>query len=104
MDFQTRNNVMRTIPEFETAGVSALTIEDTALPTSFARAELQGLISLDEGVGKMRGALAIRQDPSLAIIARTGTMGRSDEHDAINRAKAYEKTGVDALFLVNICH
>jgi carboxyvinyl-carboxyphosphonate phosphorylmutase len=104
MDFQTRNNVMRTIPEFETAGVSALTIEDTALPTSFARAEPQGLISLDEGVGKMRGALAIRQDPSLAIIARTGTMGRSDEHDAINRAKAYEKTGVDALFLVNICH
>jgi carboxyvinyl-carboxyphosphonate phosphorylmutase len=95
---------MCTIPEFETAGVSALIIEDTALPTPFARAEPQGLISLDDCVGKMRAALAIRQDPSLAIIARTGTMGRSDEHDAINRAKAYEKTGVDALFLVNICH
>jgi carboxyvinyl-carboxyphosphonate phosphorylmutase len=97
-------NVMRTVAELETAGVSALTIEDTALPTPFARTETQDLISLDEGVGKMRAALAARQDPGLVIIARTGAIGLSDMNDAINRAKAYEKTGVDALFLVNIRH
>ena len=92
-------NVMRTVAELETAGVSALTIEDTALPTPFPRTKKQGLISLDEGVGKMRAALTARQDPSLVIIARTGAIGLSDMNNAINRAKAYEKTGVDALFL-----
>lgn len=97
-------NVMRTVAELETAGVSALTIEDTALPTHFAQTETQGLISLDEGVGKMRAALAARQDPSLVIIARTGAIGISGVNDAINRAKAYQKTGVDALFLVNVRH
>lgn len=97
-------NVMRTVAELETAGVSALTIEDTALPTPFPRTKKQGLISLDEGVGKMRAALAARQDPSLVIIARTGAIGLSDMNNAINRAKAYEKTGVDALFLVNMRH
>ena len=97
-------NVMRTVAELETAGVSALTIEDTALPTPFPRTKKQGLISLDEGVGKMRAALTARQDPSLVIIARTGAIGLSDMNNAINRAKAYEKTGVDALFLVNMRH
>src|SRR6266851_5584192 len=64
-------NVKRTVEELETAGVSALTIEDTALPPSYGEAGQTRLISVDEGVGKMRAALAGRQDPALVVAART---------------------------------
>src|ERR1700687_4015318 len=49
-------NVKRTVEELETAGVAALTIEDTLLPTPFAAGGKVQLISIDEGQGKMRAA------------------------------------------------
>src|SRR3954449_13407403 len=64
-------NVKRTVEELETAGVAALTIEDTWLPTAFGQVGQTRLISIEEGVGKMRAALAGRQDPSLVVTART---------------------------------
>ncbi|MGH6741804.1 MAG: isocitrate lyase/phosphoenolpyruvate mutase family protein, partial [Bradyrhizobium sp.] len=57
-------SVKRTVEELETAGVSALTIEDTRLPEPFGAADTE-LIPIAEGVGKMRAALAGRQDPRL---------------------------------------
>jgi oxaloacetate decarboxylase len=94
-------NVRRTVEELETAGAGGLTIEDTLLPQAFAQNRTQ-LISLDEGVGKMKAALDARGDPSLAIMARTGAVSISGLEDAITRAKAYEATGVDALFFTGI--
>src|SRR5437762_959097 len=65
-------NVRRTVEELETAGAAGLTIEDNLLPQAFAQSRTQ-LISLDEGVGKMKAALDARGDPSLVILGRTGT-------------------------------
>jgi len=90
-------NVMRTVQELETAGVAALTIEDTDLPRRFGEKK-PNLISLEEGVGKMRAALAAREDPSLTIIGRTSATAISGTEDAVRRAKAYADAGVDALF------
>jgi oxaloacetate decarboxylase len=90
-------SVMRTVQELETAGVAALTIEDTRLPRGYAEKK-PGLISLDEGVGKMRAALAAREDKSLVIIGRTSAPSLTGTEDAITRAKAYEQAGVDGLF------
>ncbi len=64
-------NVRRTVQELETAGAAGLTIEDTLLPAAFGEAKTQ-LISLEEGVGKMKAALDGRGDPSLVIMGRTG--------------------------------
>ena len=94
-------NVRRTIEELQTAGAAGLTIEDTLLPQAFGQAGTQ-LISLQEGVGKMKAALAARSDPSLVIIGRTGAASISSLADAIARAQAYEATGVDALFFTGI--
>jgi oxaloacetate decarboxylase len=91
-------NVMRTVQELETAGVAALMVEDTVLPRTFGEKK-PGVISLDEGVGKMRAALAAREDPSLVIIGRTSSPSISGLADGIRRLKAYEATGVDALFI-----
>ena len=50
-------NVMRTVEELETAGVAALTIEDTLLPAAFG-GEGEELISIPEMLGKLRAAVA----------------------------------------------
>ncbi len=94
-------NVRRTVQELETAGAAGLTIEDTLLPAAFGETKAQ-LISLEEGVGKMKAALDARGDPSLVIMGRTGAVSISSIEDAVRRAKAYEATGVDALFFTGI--
>src|SRR6185312_1776058 len=94
-------NVRRTVQELEAAGAAGLTIEDTLLPQAFGEAKTQ-LISLQEGVGKMKAAVDGRGDPSLVVMGRTGAASISSLDDAIARAKAYEATGVDALFFTGI--
>lgn len=94
-------NVRRTVQELETAGAAGLTIEDTLLPAAFGEAKPQ-LISLEEGVGKMKAALDGRGDPSLVVMGRTGAAAITSIEDAIRRARAYEATGVDALFFTGI--
>lgn len=94
-------NVMRTVEELEAAGVSAFTIEDTELPAPFA-SDGPRLLTLDEGVGKMKAALAARRDPRLAIIGRTSAATIADMDDAMRRIAAYEAVGVDAVFLTGI--
>ncbi len=92
-------NVMRTVEELEHAGVSALSIEDTVLPTSFGDKAAR-LTSLEEGVGKMRAAVAARRDPALVIAGRTSALAMTSTEDAVARCKAYEAAGVDALFVI----
>ena len=95
-------NVMRTVEELETAGVAALSIEDTALPQPFGSQGKPQLLSVEEGVGKMRAALEARRDPDLAICGRTSAGSVTGVADAIVRAKAYAAVGVDAIFLVGV--
>jgi carboxyvinyl-carboxyphosphonate phosphorylmutase len=95
-------SVKRTVEELETAGVAALTIEDTALPAPYGKAGRAELISIDEGVGKMQAALGGRQDPELVIAARTSAAQLAGIEEAVARARAYAATGVDALFLVGV--
>jgi carboxyvinyl-carboxyphosphonate phosphorylmutase len=94
-------NVRRTVEELEVAGAAGLTIEDTLLPQAYGEAATQ-LILLEEGVGKMKAALDARCDPSLVILGRTGAASITSLDDAIARARAYEATGVDALFFTGI--
>ncbi|MCA6109639.1 isocitrate lyase/PEP mutase family protein [Bradyrhizobium cenepequi] len=98
-------NVRRTVQELEVAGAAGFTIEDTLLPQAFGVVGPQ-LIPLEEGVGKMKAALDGRSDPTLVIMGRTGTRGggpqASDFDDCLARAKAYDATGVDALFFTGL--
>ena len=91
-------NVMRTVEELETSGVAALMVEDTVLPQPFAGHD-EGLVSVEEMLGKLRAAVAARQDPSLVVIGRTGALRRGGIAEAEKRARAYQETGIDAIFL-----
>ncbi len=95
-------NVKRTVEELETAGVAALTIEDTDLPQPFGTLGQTRLISVAEGVGKMRAALAGRQDAELVVAGRTSAVAIEGIAAAIERARAYQAAGVDALFFVGV--
>jgi oxaloacetate decarboxylase len=91
-------NVMRTVEELETSGVAALMVEDTVLPQPFAGQD-EGLVSVEEMLGKLRAAVAARQDPSLVVIGRTGALRRGGIAEAEKRVRAYQETGIDAIFL-----
>ena len=94
-------NVMRTVQELEAAGISGLTIEDTLLPRPFGETKVRPL-SIAEGVGKMKAAVAARSDPALVILARTGAIGMTDLDDTLERIRAYQDTGVDGIFLAGV--
>lgn len=95
-------NVARTVEQLEAAGIAGLTMEDTALPRGYGGGGGAKLLSIDEGLGKMRAALAARSDPNLAIVGRTSAAGITGMDDALARAQAYEAAGVDALFLLGV--
>lgn len=92
-------NVQRTIRELDHAGLAAITIEDTDLPQPFGSVNAQ-LLSIEEGAGKMRAAVAGRVDPDLVILARTSAATITGRDNCIARIKAYAKTGVDGITLI----
>jgi len=95
-------NVTRTVEELEAAGVAGLSIEDTLLPQPFGSLDKAQLISVEEGAGKMRAALAGRRDPKLLIAGRTSAVSMTGVDDAMRRIAAYEAAGVDAIFLIGV--
>ena len=94
-------NVMRTVEELETAGVAGMTIEDTVLPRPFGVERIE-LVSVAEGVAKMKSAVAARVDPSLCIFARTSALGPGGMEVALERLRAYQQTGVDGVFITGV--
>ncbi|MDO9060012.1 MAG: isocitrate lyase/PEP mutase family protein [Bradyrhizobium sp.] len=98
-------NVRRTVQELEAAGAAGMTIEDTLLPQAYGVAEPQ-LIPIEEGIGKMKAAVDARRDPALVIMGRTAMLGGAltarGFDDCVARARAYEATGVDALFFTGL--
>src|SRR6266699_3412132 len=77
-------NVRRTVEELETAGICAMSIEDTVLPRAYGPNGKPTLIPVEEGIGKIKAALSARQAKNLAIAGRTSALAM---------------TGVDAIFL-----
>src|SRR5262245_6809822 len=90
-------NAMRTVEELEGAGVSALMIEDTVLPEPFGGRD-ESLVTIEEMVGKLRAAVAARQDPALVVLARTAALRHGGIAETERRVKAYQDTGVDGIF------
>ncbi|WP_372084859.1 oxaloacetate decarboxylase [Tistrella mobilis] len=88
-------NVMRTVREFEQAGVAAVIIEDQAVPKRCpAIADVLELVTVEEGEAKIRAAVAARTDPDLVIVARTDA---GTEEETIARAKRYAAAGADMI-------
>ena len=92
-------NLVRSVCEFERAGVAAIHIEDQITPKRCGHLDGKEVISLGEMELKLKAALAARADPDFCIIARTDARGVNGFDDAVKRANAFAKLGVDAIFL-----
>ena len=92
-------NLVRTVREFERIGVAAIHIEDQVTPKRCGHLDGKEVVSLAEVEQKIAAALATRTDPDFCIIARTDARAVNGMDDAINRAKAFAKLGVDAIFV-----
>ena len=95
-------NITRTTEELENAGISAFTIEDTQLPLPFEASNQNKLIDSNEMVGKLKAALATRQDSSMSIIARTSAINFVGIDEAVERVKKYSQLDIDGIFLTGV--
>jgi methylisocitrate lyase len=92
-------NVMRTVREYERAGVSAIQLEDQAFPKRCGHLANKSLISTAEMVAKIHAAVDARQDENFLIIARTDARATDGLDAAIERALRYEEAGADVIFV-----
>ncbi|RPH51270.1 MAG: carboxyvinyl-carboxyphosphonate phosphorylmutase [Desulfobacteraceae bacterium] len=92
-------NVMRTVHEFEKAGVAALQLEDQVFPKRCGHMEGKQLIPKEEMAAKIRAAAEARKSDDFVIIARTDARAVTGLEDAIARALAYADAGADVLFV-----
>ena len=92
-------NVMRTLREYEKAGVAAIQLEDQVAPKKCGHMTGRQVVSKEEMVGKIKAAADVRTDPDLMIIARTDARTVHGMGEALERAKAYEEAGADILFI-----
>lgn len=92
-------NVIRTVREFERAGVAAIQMEDQVSPKKCGHFSGKDVISQEEMVNKIKAALDTRQDENLTIIARTDALAVNGMGDALERAHAYAEAGADLIFV-----
>jgi carboxyvinyl-carboxyphosphonate phosphorylmutase len=92
-------NVIRTVREFEKAGVSGLQLEDQVFPKRCGHMEGKQVIPVDEMAAKIKAAVFARGSDDFVIIARTDARAVTGLDDAISRAHAYAEAGADVLFV-----
>ncbi|MGH7311787.1 MAG: isocitrate lyase/phosphoenolpyruvate mutase family protein [Candidatus Rokuibacteriota bacterium] len=95
-------NVVRTVEEYERAGIAGLCLEDNVFPKtcSLYPGVRRELASVEEHAGKIRAAKRAQRDPATVIIARTEALiaGWGLE-EAQRRARAYTDAGADMILV-----
>ncbi|WP_028351377.1 isocitrate lyase/phosphoenolpyruvate mutase family protein [Bradyrhizobium murdochi] len=95
-------NVIHALREYERAGASAVVIEDKTFPkvTSLVAGGRQELLRIEEFQGKIKAAVATKQDPDFLVIARTEALiADLGEAEALHRAQAYVEAGADMILI-----
>jgi 2-methylisocitrate lyase-like PEP mutase family enzyme len=92
-------NVVRTVQEFEQAGVAAIHLEDQVAPKRCGHLDGKQVVPVDEMLSKIRAAVAARTLPELVLIARTDAAAVEGIDVAIERARRYHDAGADVLFV-----
>ena len=92
-------NVIRTVREYEAAGVAAIQLEDQVAPKKCGHMTGRQVVALEEMAGKIKAAVSARQDPDFVIIARTDARTNLGIQEALRRGKAFAEAGADVLFI-----
>lgn len=92
-------NVIRTVREYEAAGVGAIHLEDQEMPKKCGHIEGKQVVPAAEMAAKVSAAVAARRSPAFLIIARTDARAANGLDDALTRARMYREAGADVLFV-----
>jgi 2-methylisocitrate lyase-like PEP mutase family enzyme len=92
-------NVIRTVQEYETAGVAAIHIEDQVMPKKCGHMDGKHVIDALEMAAKVRAAVEARSSDEFLIIARTDARAVEGLAAALERARRYRDAGADVLFV-----
>ena len=91
-------NVARTVHELEDAGVAGLHLEDQVNPKRCGHLDGKAVVDADTAVKRIRAAVDARRDADLVNMARTDLRGVEGLDAALDRAKALQDAGADAIF------
>jgi carboxyvinyl-carboxyphosphonate phosphorylmutase len=92
-------NVIRTVREYERAGVAGIHLEDQAMPKRCGHLSGKVLVPAAEMAAKVRAAVAARINPDFVIIARTDARAVEGMDAALARGARYLEAGADVLFV-----
>jgi methylisocitrate lyase len=95
-------NVMRTVREFEDAGLAGLSIEDQVFPKRCGHYDGIALIPVEEMEVKIAAACEARRDPEFVVMARTDARSVEGLDAAIDRARRYVAAGADIIFVESL--
>ena len=92
-------NVVRTVREYETAGVAGIHIEDQGFPKKCGHLEDKEIVPREDWLAKIRAAANARRSPDFLVIARTDSRAVAGFDEAIARANAALAAGADMAFV-----
>ena len=92
-------NAVRTVREYEKAGVAGLHMEDQVAPKKCGHIAGKQVVPTKEFAEKIRAAAEHRTDPDFVIIARTDARAVTSLEDAIDRGNRYAEAGADVIFV-----
>jgi phosphoenolpyruvate phosphomutase len=96
-------NVVRTVREYERAGISAICVEDNVFPkrnSLFRGATRRDLIPREEQARRIRAAKRAQETEEFVFIARVEALiAGHGVQEACDRAEAYAEAGADAVLI-----
>ncbi|UTR12050.1 isocitrate lyase/PEP mutase family protein [Evansella sp. LMS18] len=92
-------NVIRTVREYERAGVSVIQIEDQDFPKKCGHMKNKKLVPTEDMVQKIYAAVDARTDADFLIMARTDARGVEGLEEALERGERYKEAGADIVFI-----
>lgn len=92
-------NVIRTVHEFEAAGIAAVQMEDQVAPKRCGHLSGKQVVSSEEFVKKIQAAAQEKFFEETIIVARSDACAVYGIEEAIERGKRYADAGADILFI-----
>ena len=92
-------NVVRTVQDYERAGVAGIHIEDQVSPKRCGHLDGKELVPREDWIAKIRAAVDARRDRDFMVIARTDSRAVIGFDEAIDRANAALDAGADMAFV-----
>lgn len=92
-------NVVRTIREYERAGVAGVHIEDQVSPKRCGHLDDKEVVPREDFIAKIRAAADARRNPDFLLIARTNSRAVVGFDEAITRANLALEAGADMAFV-----